>query len=371
MSKKIFDDDQSAMARALELAEQARGYAEPNPMVGAVIVDENRQLLGEGYHQNYGEAHAEVHAIQQANASAQGATMYVTLEPCSHHGKTGPCANAVIDAGIRNVFVAMQDPNEKVNGQGIQLLRDAGIEVEVGLLEAEARELNAAFIKRITTGMPYVHAKWAMTLDGKIATRTGHSMWISNDQSRKIVHQLRGKMDAIIAGIGTVLHDNPQMTARPKGPREPVRIVLDRTAQLPLDSKLVQTAKETPVMLVTSSQINSEKRIALEKAGVEIWSAKQGSHDTTADLNDLLKELGNRKMTNVFIEGGGHVLGTFLDAGLIDETHTFIAPKLVGGRQAISAFGGDGFERIPEIANIKVIETRSIDGDIYLRGRMT
>src|SRR5207253_7885382 len=215
--------------RALELAERGRGYVEPNPLVGAVVVHDGR-IIGEGWHQRYGEAHAEVNALTAAGDAARGATLYVTLEPCCHHGKTPPCTDAVLRAGVQRVVAAMLDPFPQVSGKGADLLRAAGVTVDVGLCEAEARRLNAPYLKLLATGLPYVTAKWAMTLDGKIATRTGDSKWISNEASRRRVHELRGRMDAIIVGIGTALADDPLLTARPTGPRTPARIVLDSRA---------------------------------------------------------------------------------------------------------------------------------------------
>jgi len=245
------DADGPWMRRALQLAEQGRGFVEPNPLVGAVVVRDGR-AVGEGWHQRYGQAHAEVNALAAAGDAARGATLYVTLEPCCHHGKTPPCTDAVLRSGVRRVVAAMYDPFPQVAGHGADLLRAAGVVVEVGLGEAEARRLNAPYLKLLATGRPYVHAKWAMTLDGKIATRTGDSKWISNEASRHRVHALRGRMDAILVGIGTALADDPQLTARPPGPRTPARIVLDSHGRLPPTSLLAQTARTTPVLVVTA-----------------------------------------------------------------------------------------------------------------------
>src|SRR6516165_11597427 len=240
--------DADFMARALELAERGRGYVEPNPLVGAVVVRDGK-IIGEGWHQHYGEAHAEVYALAAAGEPAQGATLYVSLEPCCHHGKTPPCTDAVLRAGIRRVVAAMPDPFPAVAGKGAEQLRQAGVPVEFGVGETEARRLNAPYLKLLATGWPWVHAKWAMSLDGKIATRSGDSRWISNETSRRRVHELRGRMDAIIAGIGTVLADNPQLTARPPGPRTPARIVLDSQGRIPDDAIVVQSARITPTII--------------------------------------------------------------------------------------------------------------------------
>src|SRR6516164_5470676 len=241
--------DRDWMMRALALAERGRGHVEPNPLVGAVVVRDGR-LIGEGWHQRYGQAHAEVNALAAAGDAARGATLYVTLEPCCHFGKTPPCTDAVLRAGIRRVVAAMPDPFPAVAGKGAELLRQAGVTVEFGVGEAEARRLNAPYLKLLATGRPWVHAKWAMTLDGKIATRSGDSRWISNEASRRRVHELRGRMPAIIAGLGTVLADNPQLTARPPGPRTPLRVILDSQGRIHDDSILVQTAHETPTIVV-------------------------------------------------------------------------------------------------------------------------
>src|SRR5436309_2908852 len=239
--------DFDGMHRALELAERGRGFVEPNPLVGAVLVRDG-QVVGEGWHQRYGQAHAEVNALSAAGEAARGATLYVTLEPCCHHGKTPPCTDAVLKAGVARVVVAMADPFPKVSGGGLAILRAAGVEVHVGLCEPEARELNAPYLKLLRTGRPWVHAKWAMTLDGKIATRTGDSKWISGEESRRRVHELRGRMDAILVGRGTVVADDPLLTARPAGPRVAARVVVSASGELPERCQLRATAREVPVI---------------------------------------------------------------------------------------------------------------------------
>src|SRR5229473_850735 len=245
--------DEKWMARALELAEKGRGYVEPNPLVGAVIVHDGK-VVGEGWHESFGKPHAEINALAKAGEAARGAALYVTLEPCCHHGKTPPCTEAILRAGVLRVVAAMKDPFPAVAGQGVARLRQAGVVLEMGLMENEARRLNAPYLKLISTGRPYVHAKWAMTLDGKIATRTGDSKWISGEMSRRHTHELRGRMDAIIVGIGTVLADNPSLTVRPPGPRVPVRVVLDSRGRLPESCQLAMTARETPVLVVAADE---------------------------------------------------------------------------------------------------------------------
>jgi diaminohydroxyphosphoribosylaminopyrimidine deaminase/5-amino-6-(5-phosphoribosylamino)uracil reductase len=353
--------DDRFMRRALELAERGRGYVEPNPLVGAVVVRDG-QIVGEGWHERHGEAHAEVHALSAAGSAAQGGTLYVSLEPCCHHGKTPPCTDAIVKAGIRHVVAAMQDPFPQVAGQGEALLRAAGIEIEVGICEPEARRLNAPYLKLLTTGRPYVHAKWAMSLDGKIATRTGDSRWISNEASRRRVHELRGRMDAIVVGIGTVLADDPLLTARPPGPRTPTRIVLDSHGRTPVTSQLVQTARETPTLIVVASPA----RLELSASGCEMLELP-GEAGGVA-LPALMSELGRRRMTNVLVEGGSSVLGACLDARAIDEVHVFIAPKLIGGAAARTPIGGRGVERIAEALSFARWKIEVIEGDLYLHG---
>ncbi len=357
--------DQHWMAQALALAERGRGYVEPNPLVGAVVVRDG-QIVGEGWHQRFGQAHAEVNALGVAGAAARGAKLYVTLEPCCHQGKTPPCTDAVLHAGIRRVVAAMLDPFPQVAGQGAALLRAAGVEVEVGILEAEARRLNAPYLKLLTTGRPYVHAKWAMTLDGKIATRTGDSKWISGEASRRRVHELRGRMDAIIVGIGTVLADDPLLTARPPGPRTPVRIVLDSQGRLPPGCALASTAKETSVMVVTSNTLPAARAEGLKGMGCSIFALPP--REDRPPVAMLLDELGRRRMTNVLVEGGAEVLGSFLDASEIDEAHVFIAPKLVGGAAARTAVAGKGVAKLAEAVTLANWRVESIDGDVLLHG---
>jgi diaminohydroxyphosphoribosylaminopyrimidine deaminase/5-amino-6-(5-phosphoribosylamino)uracil reductase len=347
--------DAEWMVRALALAERGRGHVEPNPLVGAVVVRDGR-AVGEGWHQRYGQAHAEVNALATAGEAARGATLYVTLEPCCHFGKTPPCTDAVIRAGIGRVVAAMSDPFPQVAGQGAELLRQAGITVAIGVCEAEARRLNAPYLKLIAKGRPYVHAKWAMTLDGKIATRSGDSKWISNKASRHWVHELRGRMDAIVVGIGTVLADDPMLTARPPGPRTPVRVVLDHAGRTPHKSQLVRTARETPTWIVTAG----EPALQLRALGCEVHSVM--------DVGWLLNEMGNRRMTNILVEGGAGVLGSFLDAREIDEVHVFIAPRLAGGVEAKTPIAGHGVEKIAEALTLAEWRAEMIGGDVYLHG---
>jgi diaminohydroxyphosphoribosylaminopyrimidine deaminase/5-amino-6-(5-phosphoribosylamino)uracil reductase len=364
---RVFATDDNVMRHALSLAARGLGGVEPNPPVGAVVVDGERRLLGEGWHQRYGGPHAEPLALAQAGEAARGATLFVTLEPCCHFGKTPPCSQAVLAAGISRVVVAVADPNPRVAGGGIRELQAAGVTVEVGLLAADARRLLAPFFRLVTTGRPWVHAKWAMTCDGKLASRTGHSQWISGEASRAVVHQLRGRMDAIVVGIGTVFADDPLLTARPPGPRVATRLVLDRHARLPLDSQLVKSAREAPMCCVVAEDAPSERSLALQMQGVEVLRLPNAA-DPRALWNSLLDELGRRRMTHVLIEGGGQVLGSAFDAGVIDECHVFVAPKLLGGIGAPSPIGGLGREVVSPHADLVDATWRVLGEDAYLHG---
>jgi diaminohydroxyphosphoribosylaminopyrimidine deaminase/5-amino-6-(5-phosphoribosylamino)uracil reductase len=355
MGREAVMTDRDWMTQALTLAERGRGYVEPNPLVGAVVVRDGR-LVGEGWHQRYGEAHAEINALAAAGDAARGATLYVTLEPCCHVGKTPPCTDAVIRAGVARVVAAMSDPFPQVAGKGAEQLRGAGIAVEVGLCEAEARRLNAPYLKLLAKGRPYVHLKWAMTLDGKIATRSGDSKWISNEASRRRVHELRGRMDAIVVGIGTVLADDPLLTVRPPGARTPVRVVLDKRGRTPPLSKLAQSARDTPTWIVTTHHPAEP----LRELGCEVLNLP--------DVPALLDEMGRRRMTNILVEGGMAVLGSFRDIREIDEVHVFIAPRLAGGTDAKTPIGGHGAETIAQALSLSAWQVEMIEGDVYLHG---
>jgi diaminohydroxyphosphoribosylaminopyrimidine deaminase/5-amino-6-(5-phosphoribosylamino)uracil reductase len=357
--------DHDWMARALALAERGRGGVEPNPLVGAVVVRDG-QSVGEGWHERYGGPHAEVNALARAGESARGATLYVTLEPCCHHGKTPPCTDAVLAAGIRRVVAALLDPFPQVAGKGLAALRSAGVEIDTGVGEAEARRQNAPYLNLLTTGRPYVHAKWAMTLDGKIAARTGDSKWISNPASRRYVHALRGRMDAIVVGVGTAIADDPQLTARPPGPRTPTRVVLDSRGRLPTASTLVRSARETPTLIAAGLELPADRAAEFEARDCEVLRLPAVGGRPSVDA--LLIELGRRRMTNILIEGGAGVLGAFLDADALNEFHVFIAPKLLGGAAALSPIGGRGAARIADALPLARWEVEASDGDVRLHG---
>ncbi|MEX2172431.1 MAG: bifunctional diaminohydroxyphosphoribosylaminopyrimidine deaminase/5-amino-6-(5-phosphoribosylamino)uracil reductase RibD [Pirellulales bacterium] len=358
--------DARFMSRALEIAARGEGFVEPNPMVGCVIVRDGR-VVGEGGHERFGGPHAEANALQAAG-DARGATLYVTLEPCCHTGKTPPCTDAIIAAGLARVVAAVRDPFPKVDGGGLAALRAAGIACDVGLMEHEARELLAPYLKLVTTGRPWVIAKWAMTLDGKLATRTGSSQWISGEAARKKVHQLRGRVDAIVVGSGTARVDNPLLTARPPGPRAALRVVVDSSASLRIDSQLVRTARSTPVLVAASRHAEHSNRNVLEQAGVEVLTLAGESH--AERVTGLLAELGRRQCTNVLVEGGSRLLGSLFDLGAIDEVHAFIAPKLVGGELAPSPLAGAGLATMNDAIQLQNCVVETVGEDVYVRGRV-
>ncbi len=360
------DTDLNWMRQAITLAKQGEGLVEPNPMVGCVIVKAG-EVIGTGYHQQFGGPHAEVHAIEDAKRnghSVEGSTVYVTLEPCSHQGKTPPCANALIESKVAKVWVGAVDPNPQVCRNGIGRLRDAGIEVhEVAL--AEAFEIIAPFRKVIETGMPYVIAKWAMSLDGKIATEQGDSKWISNPESRKIVHQIRGRVDGVLVGRGTVQADDPMLNARPPGPRIPARIVMDSKASISLESQLIQSTELGPIIVVCSDQASSEKQKQLVDHGAELITIESQSNGGFA--KEMLQRLGERKMTNLLVEGGSKIHGAFFESDLVDEIHVFISPQIVGtGKSPVE---GLNIDLIQQSKRFSKPTLSLVDGDVYVTTR--
>ena len=359
------EQDEIFMREALRIARNAEGRTSPNPLVGAVIVRDGI-IVAEGWHRKAGTPHAEVHALRMAGDLAKGATLYVTLEPCAHVGRTGPCAVAVRDAGIRRVVVAMSDPNPLVAGKGLQILRDAGIEVTVGVCETEARWLNEVFLHWITTGRPFVVLKTAMTLDGKIATASGASKWITGEAARLRVHELRDRYDAILAGIGTALADDPSLTTRlpdRKG-KNPVRIIVDSQARLPLTSQVVTDGKAQTIVAVTEAA-PQERTMALRAHGVDVLVCGSGPH---VDLARLMIELGKREITSVFVEGGGTVNFALLAAGLVDKVHAFVAPKIVGGRTAKTPVEGEGFAELASCVRLTQLTVENVGDDVLLTG---
>ena len=358
--------DVQHMQRALELARRGEGNVEPNPMVGCVI-ERAGDIVGQGWHRAFGGPHAEVHALREAGERAAGGTMYVTLEPCCHTGKTPPCTEAVIAAGIARVVIAHVDPNPQVAGGGIERLRQAGLEVQMGLLEQEAAELLAPFRMLVEQGRPWVIAKWAITLDGKLAAATGDSQWISGEASREIVHRLRGRVDAIIVGGGTARCDDPLLTARPPGPRLPARVVVSGSADLRLDSQLVSTLEQAPLLCAATEQAPADACRRLAEHGVEVLTCGAGP---LVDVSLMMRQLGARHMTNVLVEGGSSLLGSLFDLGLIDEVHAFIAPKLIGGASAPGPIGGRGLDAMRLARTLAAGRVEEVGGDIYFSGRL-
>jgi diaminohydroxyphosphoribosylaminopyrimidine deaminase/5-amino-6-(5-phosphoribosylamino)uracil reductase len=362
----VSDHDLGWMTAALAEAEKGRGSVEPNPMVGAAVVREG-QMVGLGHHARFGGPHAEVMALQEAGEAARGASLFVTLEPCCHHGKTPPCTDAILAAGITRVVAAIRDPFPRVDGGGLAILRSAGVHVELGLGSAAAAALNAPYLKRVVTGLPYVTAKWAMTLDGKTAVASGQSQWISSPESRALVHQLRGRMDAILVGIGTALADDPLLTVRPAGPRTPVRIVMDSQALLPRESRLAKTARDVPLLIAVSERAPVDRYLALKELGCEVVMFPGAPN---VSVVDLLTELGKREMTNLLVEGGGRIVGSFLEAGHIDEVHAYIAPILEGGDHPHSPARGRGALSMSDAIRLQDVKHRELGGDLRVQGTL-
>jgi diaminohydroxyphosphoribosylaminopyrimidine deaminase/5-amino-6-(5-phosphoribosylamino)uracil reductase len=361
----LTDQDQYWMHQALGLALRGEGQVEPNPMVGCLIARDDQQV-SEGWHARFGGPHAEAMALEAATGPLAEATLYVTLEPCCHHGKTPPCSDAIIDSGIRRVVVADIDPSPRVNGAGIRQLEAAGLEVHQGLLQEQARALLAPYRKTVRCGKPWVIAKWAMTLDGRIATRTGSSQWISSEASRQVVHELRGRVDAIIVGRRTVIADDPLLTARPPGPRIPLRVVVTNRGELPAGSQLLLTAAEFPLLVSCGPEADPAEIARLEEAGCEVLQLDAPQNT----IPELLLELGKRQMTNVLVEGGSQLLGAFRDGDHVDEVHVFMAPKLVGGDQAPGPLGGIGSEKMADALSLENPQFTTLENDVYLHGRL-
>jgi diaminohydroxyphosphoribosylaminopyrimidine deaminase/5-amino-6-(5-phosphoribosylamino)uracil reductase len=363
--------DERHLNRANELAAEARGRTSPNPMVGCVIVKDGR-VIGEGLHEHAGGPHAERAALGNASEDTAGATMYVTLEPCCHSGRTPPCTDAILDAGIARVVVASDDPTAKASGRGPGILRDEGIQVDMagGEPAEHARLLNQPFRKHARTGRPHVVFKSAMTLDGKVATQSGDSQWISGEYSRARAHRWRAESDAVAVGIGTALFDNPLLTARVEGvPRQPRRVVFDSEARLPLTSQLVRSAADAPVILVTSRAASRGQTSALEAAGVEVVRATGGTESERARA--ALDELGARGIQSMLLEGGPHLAGAFLDAGEVDEIRLFVAPLVIGGRNARMPVEGRGVEAVAAARRALTTEVERIGEDVLISSRLT
>lgn len=353
------------MLRALRLARRALGATSPNPAVGAVVVRDGR-VVGEGYHRRAGLPHAEVEALRAAGELARGADLYVTLEPCCHQGRTPPCTQAILEAGVRRVIVGTLDPNPRVHGRGVQLLREAGLEVEVGVLEEACRELNRWYEKYITTGMPYVTLKLAASLDGKIATHRGDSRWITSERARAEVHRLRGRSDAVVVGANTVLRDDPQLTPRAARPRRvPLRVVVD--ARLRVDPGAAVLRTPPPTLVATTEHAPSRRREEIARTGAEVvvLPARGGM----VDLKALMRELGRREVATVLMEGGGQLAASALEQGLVDRVMFFYAPLIIGGELAPSMVRGAGAERLEEAVRLQDLRVRRLGPDLLVEAR--
>ncbi|MEH6889669.1 bifunctional diaminohydroxyphosphoribosylaminopyrimidine deaminase/5-amino-6-(5-phosphoribosylamino)uracil reductase RibD [Bacillus sp. JJ864] len=351
--------DQEYMALALQLAKNTAGQTSPNPMVGAVVVKDGN-IIGVGSHLRAGTEHAEVHALRMAGENAHGATVYVTLEPCSHHGKTPPCCDFLIAKNVKRVVVAVLDSNPLVSGQGVKRLQEAGIDVTIGVLEKEAKELNRYFFHYMRTKRPFVTLKTAMSLDGKIATRTGESKWITGEEARANVHRYRHTHDAILVGVNTIITDNPHLTTRlVNGGKSPIRIVLDTHLRTPLSSHVI-TNGETPTWVIVGSDVSKEKISKFQSDMVSVLQMKTNH----IEINELLDLLGEKNILSLFVEGGQTVHASFLEAKCFQELITYISPKLIGGKEAPTCFGGNGFTQLENALTLHIQSMEQIGDDI-------
>ncbi|MCZ7648426.1 MAG: bifunctional diaminohydroxyphosphoribosylaminopyrimidine deaminase/5-amino-6-(5-phosphoribosylamino)uracil reductase RibD [Planctomycetota bacterium] len=360
------------LEEALALAEQGRGWTSPNPVVGALVVKDG-EVVGRGCHRRFGAPHAELEALHDAGAKARGAALYVTLEPCNHYGKTPPCTEAIVKAGVKTVVLGCLDPNPK-SRRGLEALREKGVEVVEGVLERACREANAPFFKRMRAGLPLVSAKWAMTADGKIATARGDSKWITSPAARAHAHRLRGEHDAVLVGIGTVLTDAPLLTVRmgladAGSPGwQPRRVLLDSKARTPLDAPLWTAENGGPITVFVSMEAPEERIRALEEKGAEVVALPAVSG--ALPVRGVLEKLAEQGVLSVFVEGGAEVLGSFLDARLVDRVYVFVAPKIVGGRDGVTAVRGLGVERVAECQQMAVAGVQQLGEDVLLEGRL-
>ena len=359
--------DEKYMKLAMQLAGNAIGRTSPNPLVGAVIVKDNR-VVGCGWHRKAGTPHAEVHALNQAGELAQGADVYVTLEPCAHYGKTPPCAKALVEAKVKNVYGGLLDVNPKVAGKGFKILEDAGIHVEYGFLQDELRKQNEVFFKWIEHKKPFVVLKAAMTLDGKIATATGQSKWITNETSRAYGYKLRDIYDGIMVGINTVIEDNPMLTARVDGGKNPIRIVVDSSLKIDINANVVQD-KSAKTIIATTDKADKDKILKLQAQDVDVIVVDKGKNDKV-DIEKLLDILGQQNICSILVEGGATLSGSFVAKKLVDKVYFFIAPKIVGGKEAKTPVAGTGILNLQEALALKDIQVEKLDEDILIIGRV-
>jgi diaminohydroxyphosphoribosylaminopyrimidine deaminase/5-amino-6-(5-phosphoribosylamino)uracil reductase len=359
--------DEKYMRLAMQLAGNAIGRTSPNPLVGAVIVKDNR-VVGCGWHRKAGTPHAEVHALNQAGELAQGADVYVTLEPCAHYGKTPPCAKALVEAKVKNVYGGLLDVNPKVAGKGFKILEDAGIHVEYGFLQDELRKQNEVFFKWIEHKKPFVVLKAAMTLDGKIATATGQSKWITNETSRAYGYKLRDIYDGIMVGINTVIEDNPMLTARVDGGKNPIRIVVDSSLKIDINANVVQD-KSAKTIIATTDKADKDKILKLQAQDVDVIVVDKDENDKV-DIEKLLDILGQQNICSILVEGGATLSGSFVTKKLVDKVYFFIAPKIVGGKEAKTPVAGTGILNLQEALALKDIQIEKLEEDILIIGRV-
>lgn len=359
--------DEKYMRLAMQLAGNAIGRTSPNPLVGAVIVKDNR-VVGCGWHRKAGTPHAEVHALNQAGELAQGADVYVTLEPCAHYGKTPPCAKALVEAKVKNVYGGLLDVNPKVAGKGFKILEDAGIHVEYGFLQDELRKQNEAFFKWIEHKKPFVVLKAAMTLDGKIATATGQSKWITNETSRAYGYKLRDIYDGIMVGINTVIEDNPMLTARVDGGKNPIRIVVDSSLKIDINANVVQD-KSAKTIIATTDKANKDKILKLQAQDVDVIVVDKDENDKV-DIEKLLDILGQQNICSILVEGGATLSGSFVAKKLVDKVYFFIAPKIIGGKEAKTPVAGTGILNLQEALALKDIQIEKLEEDVLIIGRV-
>lgn len=364
-NQRVKKVDKHYMKIALDLAKLGKGKVNPNPLVGAVIV-KDKKIIAKGYHEKYGEDHAEVNAFKNAKENLAGATMYVTLEPCSHYGKTPPCVDKIIDNKISRVVIGMMDPNKLVLGQGIKKLQDAGIEVEVGVLEEECKKLNEVFIKYIKNEKPFVVLKAAMSLDGKISTASGESKWITGNKSRSEVHKLRNDLSAIMVGVDTVIIDNPYLTCRIVDGRNPIRIIIDSKLRIPKDSNVLENTNDIKTIIATTEKAPKEKIDYLENLGV--WVIKTKSTDEKVNLKELMIKLGELKIDSILLEGGSTLNYSALEVGIVDKVLVYIAPKIIGGVNSKTPVGGNGIEQLKDAFKIKDLNISMVSEDVLIQG---
>lgn len=359
--------DEKYMRLALGLAKKAEGLTNPNPAVGAVVV-KNGRVVGSGYHKRCGLPHAEAVALRAAGASARGAALYVTLEPCNHYGRTPPCTDAIIARGITRVVAAMKDPNPITNGRSMKKLKRHGINTTIGVLEEEASGLNRPFIKFMKTKMPYVTVKIAESLDGKIATRSGDSRWITSDDSRAYVQKLRRKADAVMVGVNTIIRDDPMLLSRVAGPKQPARVIIDSRLRTPLTAKVFSSTKVSPVIIATTRLASSRKAGAfVSKGATIIFTGLKGGR---VDLKDLLKRLGSMNMIDLLVEGGGELVAALLEEKLVDRLLFFMAPKIIGGRNAVTSVEGRGIGRVKDALDLGIISVKRFSKDIMIEAKV-